>query len=51
MAPFLTHVEFAITGVTTAVPLHLRPGGQAWQASVLGFRMYCRDMHLSWNGP
>ena len=41
MEPFLTHVEFATTGVTASVPPHLRPRGQVWHASVLGLRMYC----------
>jgi len=40
MDPFLAHVEFASTGATTSVPLHLRPGGQVWQASESGLRMY-----------
>ncbi len=34
MEPLLTNVKLAVTGVTTSEPLHLRPGGQAWHASV-----------------
>ncbi len=40
MEPFLTHVELWTLGVTNSVELHLSPGGQGWQMSALGRRMY-----------
>ena len=41
MLSFLTHVDPGTFSTTTSLPVHSRPGGQVWQLSSFGLRMYC----------